>query len=241
MAKDDNIILLMTGLLRVIQSDPRLWYKQAKVHDLFGVTLQDELLDKEEKAADVSEMELLKKKAKSGADDKNTQKRNAEKFLQWLGSHLVPMLSQTAEAPCASAKFSMAELDHLDAQMKKLIAVTSGRAAAAQGSAAGGGADQYRQTSATNAPAASAGAESSFTSESADAPKGAKRGDGVSDERDERAGARSGAHGRAGARAEEMSKTCPLARHFVVRANFFQPGAWMTRRFRAFRRPRNET
>lgn len=128
-------------------------------------------------------MELLKKKAKSGADDKNTQKRNAEKFLQWLGSHLVPMLSQTAEAPCASAKFSMAELDHLDAQMKKLIAVTSGRAAAAQGSAAGGGADQYRQTSATNAPAASAGAESSFTSESADAPKGAKRGD----ERDERA------------------------------------------------------
>jgi hypothetical protein len=77
----------------------------------------------------------------------------------------------------------MAELDHLDAQMKKLIAVTSGRAAAAQGSAAGGGADQYRQTSATNAPAASAGAESSFTSESADAPKGAKRGD----ERDERA------------------------------------------------------
>ena len=128
-------------------------------------------------------MELLKKKAKSGADDKNTQKRNAEKFLQWFGSHLVPMLSQTAEAPCASAKFSMAELDHLDAQMKKLIAVTSGRAAAAQGSAAGGGADQYRQTSATNAPAASAGAESSFTSESADAPKGAKRGD----ERDERA------------------------------------------------------
>jgi hypothetical protein len=132
-------------------------------------------------------MELLKKKAKSGADDKNTQKRNAEKFLQWLGSHLVPMLSQTAEAPCASAKFSMAELDHLDAQMKKLIAVTSGRAAAAQGSAAGGGADQYRQTSATNAPAASAGAESSFTSESADAPRAAKRGDGVSGERDERA------------------------------------------------------
>ena len=38
-----------------------MWYKQAKVHDLFGVTLQDELLDKEEKAADVSEMELLKK------------------------------------------------------------------------------------------------------------------------------------------------------------------------------------
>jgi hypothetical protein len=132
-------------------------------------------------------MELLKKKAKSGADDKNTQKRNAEKFLQWLGSHLVPMLSQTAEAPCASAKFSMAELDHLDAQMKKLIAVTSGRAAAAQGSAAGGGADQYRQTSATNAPAASAGAESSFTSESADAPRAAKRGDGVSGERDDRA------------------------------------------------------
>ena len=133
-------------------------------------------------------MELLKKKAKSGADYKNAQKRNAEKFLQWFGSHLVPMLSQTAEAPCASAKFSMAELDHLDAQMKKLIAVTSGRAAAAQGSAAGGGADQYRQTSATNAPAASAGAESSFTSESADAPtRLAKRGDGVSDERDERA------------------------------------------------------
>jgi hypothetical protein len=121
-------------------------------------------------------MELLKKKAKSGADDKNTQKRNAEKFLQWLGSHLVPMLSQTAEAPCASAKFSMAELDHLDAQMKKLIAVTSGRAAAAQGSAAGGGADQYRQTSATNAPAASAGAESSFTSESADAPTRGEEG-----------------------------------------------------------------
>jgi hypothetical protein len=137
-------------------------------------------------------MELLKKKAKSGADDKNTQKRNAEKFLQWFGSHLVPMLSQTAEAPCASAKFSMAELDHLDAQMKKLIAVTSGRAAAAQGSAAGGGADQYRQTSATNAPAASAGAESSFTSESADAPTRLAKtkypyGDGVSDERDERA------------------------------------------------------
>ena len=131
-------------------------------------------------------MELLKKKAKSGADD-SKQKQNAEKFLQWLGSHLVPMLSQTAEAPCASAKFSMAELDHLDAQMKKLIAVTSGRAAAAQGSAAGGGADQYRQTSATNAPAASAGAESSFTSESADAPRAAKRGDGVSGERDERA------------------------------------------------------
>ena len=133
-------------------------------------------------------MELLKKKAKSGADDVNARTRNAEKFLRWFGSHLVPMLSQTAEAPCASAKFTMAELDHLDAQMKKLIAVTSGRAAAAQGSAAGGGADQYRQTSATNAPAASAGAESSFTSESADAPtRLAKRGDGVSDERDERA------------------------------------------------------
>ena len=83
-------------------------------------------------------MELLKRKAKNGADD-STTKRNAEKFLQWFSAHLVPMLSQTAEAPCASAKFSMAELDHLDAQMKKLIAVTSGRPAAAQGSAAGGG------------------------------------------------------------------------------------------------------
>lgn len=131
-------------------------------------------------------MELLKRKAKNGADD-STTKRNAEKFLQWFSAHLVPMLSQTAEAPCASAKFSMAELDHLDAQMKKLIAVTSGRAAAAQGSAAGGGADQYRaaEKSAGGAPAASAGAESSFTSESADAPRAAKRGD-ERDERDER-------------------------------------------------------
>jgi hypothetical protein len=83
-------------------------------------------------------MELLKKKARSGADD-STQKKNAERFLQWMSAHLVPMLSQTAEAPCASAKFCMAELEQLDAQMKKLIAVTSGRAAAAQGSAAGGG------------------------------------------------------------------------------------------------------
>jgi len=84
-------------------------------------------------------MELLKKKARSGADD-STQKKNAERFLQWMSAHLVPMLSQTAEAPCASAKFCMAELEQLDSQMKKLIAVTSGRAAAAQGSAAGGGA-----------------------------------------------------------------------------------------------------
>ena len=84
-------------------------------------------------------MELLKKKARSGADD-SAQKKNAERFLQWMSAHLVPMLSQTAEAPCASAKFCMAELEQLDAQMKKLIAVSSGRAAAAQGSAAGGGA-----------------------------------------------------------------------------------------------------
>ena len=82
-------------------------------------------------------MELLKKKARSGADD-SAQKKNAERFLQWMSAHLVPMLSQTAEAPCASAKFCMAELEQLDAQMKKLIAVSSGRAAAAQGSAAGG-------------------------------------------------------------------------------------------------------
>jgi hypothetical protein len=124
-------------------------------------------------------MELLKKKAKSGADDKNTQKRNAEKFLQWLGSHLVPMLSQTAEAPCASAKFSMAELDHLDAQMKKLIAVTSGRAAAAQGSAAGGGAATLAarlENDAGGFPAASGVvAESSVTAESVDHGDGSKR------------------------------------------------------------------
>ena len=110
-------------------------------------------------------MELLKKKARSGADD-STQKKNAERFLQWMSAHLVPMLSQTAEAPCASAKFNMAELEQLDAQMKKLIAMTSGRAAAAQGSAAGGGAATQ---------AAGVVAESSVTSESVDHGDGSKR------------------------------------------------------------------
>jgi len=110
-------------------------------------------------------MELLKKKARSGADD-STQKKNAERFLQWMSAHLVPMLSQTAEAPCASAKFCMAELEQLDSQMKKLIAVTSGRAAAAQGSAAGGGAATQ---------AAGVVAESSVTSESVDHGDGSKR------------------------------------------------------------------
>ena len=123
-------------------------------------------------------MELLKKKARSGADD-STQKKNAERFLQWMSAHLVPMLSQTAEAPCASAKFNMAELEQLDAQMKKLIAVTSGRAAAAQGSAAGGGAATPAarlENDAGGAAAASGGvAESSVTSESVDHGRGSKR------------------------------------------------------------------
>ena len=123
-------------------------------------------------------MELLKKKARSGADD-STQKKNAERFLQWMSAHLVPMLSQTAEAPCASAKFSMAELDHLDAQMKKLIAVTSGRAAAAQGSAAGGGAATPAARLENDAggflAASGVVAESSVTSESVDHGDGSKR------------------------------------------------------------------
>jgi hypothetical protein len=123
-------------------------------------------------------MELLKKKARSGADD-SAQKKNAERFLQWMSAHLVPMLSQTAEAPCASAKFCMAELEQLDAQMKKLIAVTSGRAAAAQGSAAGGGAATPAarlENDAGGAPAASGVvAESSVTSESVDHGDGSKR------------------------------------------------------------------
>lgn len=123
-------------------------------------------------------MELLKKKARSGADD-SAQKKNAERFLQWMSAHLVPMLSQTAEAPCASAKFCMAELEQLDAQMKKLIAVSSGRAAAAQGSAAGGGAATPAarlENDAGGAPAASGVvAESSVTSESVDHGDGSKR------------------------------------------------------------------
>lgn len=123
-------------------------------------------------------MELLKKKARSGADD-SAQKKNAERFLQWMSAHLVPMLSQTAEAPCASAKFCMAELEQLDAQMKKLIAVSSGRAAAAQGSAAGGGAATPAarlENDAGGAPAASGVvAESSVTSESVDHGRGSKR------------------------------------------------------------------
>lgn len=123
-------------------------------------------------------MELLKKKARSGADD-STQKKNAERFLQWMSAHLVPMLSQTAEAPCASAKFCMAELEQLDAQMKKLIAVTSGRAAAAQGSAAGGGAATLAarlENDAGGFPAASGVvAESSVTAESVDHGDGSKR------------------------------------------------------------------
>jgi hypothetical protein len=122
--------------------------------------------------------ELLKKKARSGAND-STQKKNAERFLQWMSAHLVPMLSQTAEAPCASAKFCMAELEQLDAQMKKLIAVTSGRAAAAQGSAAGGGAATLAarlENDAGGFPAASGVvAESSVTSESVDHGDGSKR------------------------------------------------------------------
>ena len=123
-------------------------------------------------------MELLKKKARSGADD-SAQKKNAERFLQWMSAHLVPMLSQTAEAPCASAKFCMAELEQLDAQMKKLIAGSSGRAAAAQGSAAGGGAATPAarlENDAGGAPAASGVvAESSVTSESVDHGDGSKR------------------------------------------------------------------
>ena len=123
-------------------------------------------------------MELLKKKARSGADD-SAQKKNAERFLQWMSAHLVPMRSQTAEAPCTSAKFCMAELEQLDAQMKKLIAVSSGRAAAAQGSAAGGGAATPAarlENDAGGAPAASGVvAESSVTSESVDHGDGSKR------------------------------------------------------------------
>ena len=123
-------------------------------------------------------MELLKKKARSGADD-STQKKNAERFLQWMSAHLVPMLSQTAEAPCASAKFCMAELEQLDAQMKKLIAVSSGRAAAAQGSAAGGGAATPAARLENDAggflAASGVVAESSVTAESVDHGDGSKR------------------------------------------------------------------
>ena len=119
-------------------------------------------------------MELLKKKARSSADD-SAQKKNAERFLQWMSEYLVPMLSQTAEAPCASAKFSMDELERLDAQMKKLVTMTSGRGAAAQGSAAGDGAVNSAAPTG-GGPAVSGGlAESSFTSESADAPNGSER------------------------------------------------------------------
>lgn len=83
-------------------------------------------------------MELLRKKNKSSASE--VQKRNADRFLQWMSAYLVPVLSQTAETPCETAKFTMAELEQLDAQMKKLIAMTSGRSAAPQGSAASGAA-----------------------------------------------------------------------------------------------------
>lgn len=60
MAKDDNIILLMTGLLRTIQNDPRLWFQQTKVHDLFGISKSVEMLDKEEEKKQ-SEVDQLKR------------------------------------------------------------------------------------------------------------------------------------------------------------------------------------
>ena len=74
--------------------------------------------------------------------------KNAQKFTHWLQlAVIIPMLSQTAEMPYPTAKFTTAELDQLDTQMKKLIAMTSGRtSAAAQGSAAGLGHAVARST-----------------------------------------------------------------------------------------------
>lgn len=89
-------------------------------------------------------LEQLKKKARAA---NGVVAKNAQKFILWLNTVIIPMLSQTAEMPCPTAKFTTAELDQLDAQMKKLIAMTLGRtSAAAQGSTAGLGHAVARST-----------------------------------------------------------------------------------------------
>ena len=40
MAKDDNMILLMTGLLQQIQLNPKIWSERTK--DLFGIVFDRE-------------------------------------------------------------------------------------------------------------------------------------------------------------------------------------------------------
>ena len=132
-------------------------------------------------------LELLKKKAK-GAGSQVT-KNNAERFLNWMQTHLIPMLSQTAESPCAGAEFTIAELTRLDGQMKKLIAHTSGKNVQAQGSAVGGagGTAASHKPTGPAVPATSSGvAESSGTTSSNELGGGKRRrvdaGEDVMDE-----------------------------------------------------------
>jgi hypothetical protein len=161
-------------------------------------------------------LEQLKKKARAA---NGVVAKNAQKFTHWLNTVIIPMLSQTAEMPCPAAKFTAAELDQLEAQMKKLIAMTSGRtSAAAQGSAAGSG---YAAARSTPQPATSSGlAESSGMSD----PVGGKKR-GREEEEMESEGAKRARTGDAAAAAEAEAEAA--ARAAAAKAAEVRPSAFV--------------
>lgn len=65
--------------------------------------------------------ELAKRKASGLSSSKKT-----EQFLVWIGAKLIPLLQQSEGAPCALAKFTAEELNNLEEDIKKLMALTSG-------------------------------------------------------------------------------------------------------------------
>ena len=123
-------------------------------------------------------LDVLRKKARDS--ESTTTRTNATRFHTWMETHLIPMLTQTAEKPCPGAKFTLTELAQLDGQMKKLIAHTSGKGAAAQGSGAAGGGFPLGEVRTVNATgpavqATSSGVgESSWTSSSSEIGQGGK-------------------------------------------------------------------
>ena len=103
------------------------------------------------------------------------QKKNAERFCSGCPRTSCPC-SRKPRRRRARPRDCMAELEQLDAQMKKLIAVSSGRAAAARGAPRGGAATPPppRATPAARRRRRVV-AESSVTSESVDHGDGSKR------------------------------------------------------------------
>jgi len=162
-------------------------------------------------------LELLGKKAEKSPGTQTA--KNAEKFMHWMSTHLVPMLSQTAEAPFAGAKFTMAELDQISAQMTKLVAMTSksqgAQAAAAQASGSAADGEKRRRGALADA-APSPSAASAGVAESA-SPPSKKRRLGVDDDGNDRREPREGDDGGGAADVERAAAAAEAAAEAAAR------------------------